>query len=190
MAEEKQKTEKPATEKIATAKPVTAKPVTAKPAETKPANTKPAEASKEKSVPTQQAPPQRKRRILKWGICHIFSSYNNTVIHVTDITGTESIVRTSGGQVVKTDRLESSPTAAMLAAKRAAELAMEKGINALHIKIRAPGGHNGPSNPGPGAQAAVRSLSRRGLRIGIIEDVTPIPHDGCKKKGGKRGRRV
>ncbi|MCX6709850.1 MAG: 30S ribosomal protein S11 [Candidatus Woesearchaeota archaeon] len=126
----------------------------------------------------------------RWGIAHIFSSYNNTIIHITDITGSESIARVSGGMVVKSDRLEGSPTAAMIAAKRAAETAMEKGINAIHVKIRATGGQNGPSNPGPGAQAAVRALSRMGLRIGIIEDVTPVPHDGCRKKGGKRGRRV
>ncbi len=92
--------------------------------------------------------------------------------------------------MVKADRLESSPTAAMVAAKRVAESTMEKGIQGLHIKIRAPGGHNGPMAPGPGAQAAIRSLSRMGLKIGIIEDVTPIPHGGCRKKGGKRGRRV
>ncbi|MFA5142428.1 MAG: 30S ribosomal protein S11 [Candidatus Woesearchaeota archaeon] len=125
-----------------------------------------------------------------WGIVHIYSSYNDTIIHITDITGSESIARSSGGQVVKAHRLESSPTAAMMAAKKAAEIAKEKGINALHVKIKAPGGHNGPNNPGPGAQAAVRALSRMGLKIGIIEDVTPIPHDGCRKKGGKRGRRV
>lgn len=124
-----------------------------------------------------------------WGIAHIYSSYNNTIIHVTDITGSESIARTSGGQVVKSHRMESSPTAAMAAAKKAAELAKEKGITALNIKIKAPGGHNGPSNPGPGAQAAIRTLSRMGLRMGLIEDVTPIPHDGCRKKGGRRGRR-
>jgi small subunit ribosomal protein S11 len=86
--------------------------------------------------------------------------------------------------------MESSPTAAMSAAKKAADIAFEKGINAIHVKIKAPGGHNGPHNPGPGAQAAVRALSRMGLRIGIIQDVTPIPHDTCRKKGGKRGRRV
>jgi small subunit ribosomal protein S11 len=125
-----------------------------------------------------------------WGIAHIYSSYNDTIIHITDITGSESIARSSGGQVVKAHRLESSPTAAMMAAKKAAEIARDKGINALHVKIKAPGGHNGPNNPGPGAQAAVRALSRMGLKIGIIEDVTPIPHDGCRKKGGKRGRRV
>jgi small subunit ribosomal protein S11 len=131
-----------------------------------------------------------KEEKLRWGVAHIFSSYNNTIIHITDITGTETIAFASGGQVVKTDRLESSPTAAMLASNKAAQEAKDKGINAIHIKTRAPGGHNGPANPGPGAQAAIRALSRRGLRIGVIEDVTPIPHGGCRPKGGKRGRRV
>ena len=78
----------------------------------------------------------------------------------------------------------------MSAAAKVAEICHDKGVTALHVKIRAPGGHNGPMNPGPGAQAAVRALSRRGLRIGFIEDVTPVPHGGCRKKGGKRGRRV
>ncbi len=127
---------------------------------------------------------------LRWGLAHIYSSYNNTIIHITDITGTETISKSSGGIVVKSDRMESSPTAAMMAAKRAAEAALEKGINAVHVKVKAPGGHNGPYNPGPGAQAAVRALARMGLKIGIIQDVTSIPHGGCRKKGGKRGRRV
>jgi len=133
---------------------------------------------------------QRRERVLRWGIAHIFSSYNNTIIHVTDITGTETIAKTSGGMVVKADHLEASPTAAMVAAKRVGESARDKGITALHIRIRGKGGHNGPNNPGPGAQAAVRSLSRMGFKIGVIEEVTPLPHDGCRKKGGKRGRRV
>ena len=127
---------------------------------------------------------------IRWGVVHIYASYNNTILHVTDITGTETIGLASGGQVVKSDRLESSPTAAMTAAKKVAEIAKEKGLTGLHIKVRAPGGHNGPMNPGPGSQAAVRALSRMGLRIGFIEDVTPIPHGGCRKKGGRRGRRV
>jgi small subunit ribosomal protein S11 len=126
----------------------------------------------------------------KWGIAHIFASYNNTIIHITDITGSETLALASGGQMVKSDRLESSPTTAMAAAKKAAEQAMDKGIEGIHVRIRAPGGHNGPNNPGPGSQAAVRALSRRGLRIGLIEDVTPLPHGGCRKKGGRRGRRV
>ena len=131
-----------------------------------------------------------KEEKLNWGVAHIYSSYNNTIVHITDITGAETIAICSGGQVVKADRLESSPTAAMFAAKRAAERALEKGINAVHIKVRAPGGHNGPMTPGPGAPAAIRALARAGLKIGIIEDVTPVPHGGCRKKGGRRGRRV
>ncbi|MCA9477786.1 MAG: 30S ribosomal protein S11 [Nanoarchaeota archaeon] len=127
---------------------------------------------------------------IRWGIANIYASYNNTIIHVTDVTGSETLALASGGQVVKSHRLESSPTAAMTAAKKAAEIAKEKGISGLHIKVRAPGGHNGPMNPGPGSQAAVRALSRMGLRIGFIQDVTPVPHGGCRKKGGKRGRRV
>ncbi len=131
-----------------------------------------------------------KRSNLRWGIANIYSSYNNTIIHITDITGSETIAKASGGMMVKSDRLESSPTAAMSAAKKVAEEMREKGINAIHVKVRAPGGHNGPSNPGPGAQAAIRTFSRVGIRIGVIADVTPIPHGGCRKKGGKRGRRV
>ncbi len=126
----------------------------------------------------------------RWGIAHIYSSYNDTIIHITDITGTESLARASGGMVVKAHRLEGSPTAAMLAAKRAAETALERGVSGIHIKVRGSGGHSGINSPGPGAQAAIRALSRAELRIGIIEDVTPLPHDSCKKKGGRRGRRV
>jgi small subunit ribosomal protein S11 len=137
-------------------------------------------------------PPQqpRKQGKLRWAIAHIYSSYNNTILHVTDITGTETIARSSGGQVVKSDRLESSPTAAMMAAKKVAELVRDKGVTGLHVRVKAPGGHQGPSNPGPGAQAAIRTLSRAGLMIGKIEDVTPQAHDGCRAKGGRRGRRV
>ena len=127
---------------------------------------------------------------MRWGIAHIYASYNNTIIHITDITGTETLAVASGGMVVKSDRMEGSPTAAMAAAKKAAGTAMEKGIRGINVKIKAPGGHNGPTSPGPGAQAAIRALSRMGLRIGVIEEVTPLPHDGCRKKGGRRGRRV
>ena len=132
----------------------------------------------------------RPGRPMRWGIIYIYASYNNTILHITDITGSETITKASGGMMVKADRMESSPTAAMMAAKKAGEIALEKGLTGLHVKIRAPGGHNGPHNPGPGAQAAIRALSRMGIRIGMIEDVTTIPHDGCRKKGGRRGRRV
>ncbi|MFQ6068565.1 MAG: 30S ribosomal protein S11 [Candidatus Bathyarchaeia archaeon] len=125
----------------------------------------------------------------KWGVVHIYSSYNNTIIHITDISGAETISRTTGGMFVKADRLESSPYAAMRAASAAASTAKEKGITAIHIKVRAPGGSSART-PGPGAQAAIRALARAGFRIGRIEEVTPIPHDGTRRKGGRRGRRV
>jgi len=125
----------------------------------------------------------------KWAIVHIYSSYNNTLVHVTDLSGAETITKTSGGMFVKADRLESSPYAAMRAAAYAATVARDKGITAIHIKVRAPGG-SGPRTPGPGAQAAIRALARAGFRIGRIEEVTPIPHDGTRRKGGRRGRRV
>jgi small subunit ribosomal protein S11 len=131
-----------------------------------------------------------KERKQRWGIAHIYSSFNNTIIHITDITGSETIGKGSGGMVVKAHRMESSPTAAMNAAKMAAEQAKEKGINALHIRVRAPGGHNGPNNTGPGANAAVRALSRMGFKIGVIEEVTATPTDTCRRKGGRRGRRL
>jgi len=125
----------------------------------------------------------------KWAIAHIYSSYNNTLVHITDLSGAETIARTSGGMFVKADRLESSPYAAMRSAGHAATVAKDRGITAIHIKVRAPGG-SGARTPGPGAQAAIRALARAGFRIGRIEEVTPIPHDGTRRKGGRRGRRV
>ena len=126
----------------------------------------------------------------KWGVVHIFSSYNNTIVHITDISGAETIVRDSGGMYVKADRLQSSPYAAMRAAAHAATIAKDKGITAIHIKVRAPGG-SGARTPGQGAQAAIRALARAGFKnIGRIEEVTPLPHDGTRRKGGRKGRRV
>ncbi|MCL4340933.1 MAG: 30S ribosomal protein S11 [Candidatus Thermoplasmatota archaeon] len=125
----------------------------------------------------------------KTGIAHIFASQNNTIILVTDPTGAETLAKATGGMVVKNDRDESSPYAAMKAADLVAEKLKEKEISDLIIRVRAPGG-NKSKIPGPGAQSAIRALSRAGFKILRIEEVTPIPHDGTKKKGGKRGRRV
>ena len=125
----------------------------------------------------------------KWGIAHIFSSYNNTIIHMTDLTGAETVAISSGGIHVNADRYESSPFAAMKAANAVVEAAKTKGFTGFHIRVRAVGGV-GSRVPGPGAQAAIRALARGGFRIGRIDDVTPIPHDTTRKKGGKRGRRV
>jgi len=124
-----------------------------------------------------------------WGIAHIFSTVNNTIIHITDITGSETIAKYSGGMMTDRDRDQGSPFPAMQAARRAAEDSIEKGIIGVNIKVRGKGGHHKKA-PGAGAQPAIRALARSGLKIGIIEDVTPIPTDGTKRKGGRRGRRV
>ena len=125
----------------------------------------------------------------KWGIAHIYSSVNNTIIQITDITGSETLAICSGGMVSDKDMNKGKPFTAMRVARKAAEKAQAYGITNLHIKIRAPGGIKSKL-PGQGAQPAVRALARAGFRIGSIEDVTPIPHDGCRGKGGRRGRRV
>jgi len=137
----------------------------------------------------QVATAAKKEAIEKWGIAHIYSSYNNTIIHMTDLTGAETVSISSGGIHVNADRYESSPFAAMKAANQVVEAARTKGFTSFHIRVRAVGGV-GSRVPGPGAQAAIRALARGGFKIGRIDDVTPIPHDTTRKKGGKRGRRV
>jgi len=124
-----------------------------------------------------------------FGVAHIFASFNDTFVHVTDISGRETISRVTGGMKVKADRDESSPYAAMLAAQDVAERCKEVGITSLHVKIRGTGG-NKVKTPGPGAQSALRALARSGLKIGRIEDVTPIPTDGTRKSHGRHGRRL
>eukprot|EP00050_Salpingoeca_kvevrii_P005534 m.284503 g.284503 ORF g.284503 m.284503 type:complete len:152 (+) comp11158_c0_seq1:58-513(+) len=133
--------------------------------------------------------PQVREGELVFGVAHIYASFNDTFVHVTDISGKETITRVTGGMKVKADRDESSPYAAMLAAQDVAERCKQLGVTALHIKLRATGG-NRTKTPGPGAQSALRALARAGMKIGRIEDVTPIPTDSTRKKGGRRGRRL
>eukprot|EP01084_Bolivina_argentea_P155464 270914_1 len=116
-----------------------------------------------------------------FGVAHIFASFNDTFVHVTDLSGRETICKITGGMRVKADRDESTPYAAMLAANDVSERCKECGVTALHIKIRAVGGVKS-KNFGPGAQNAVRALARSGMKIGRLEDVTPIPTDCTRKK--------
>lgn len=125
----------------------------------------------------------------KWGVAHIFASFNNIIITITDLTGAETIARCSGGMATKSAKDEGTPYTAMKVAQTVADVAREKGIDSVNVRVRGQGG-NKALTPGRGAQAAIRALVRAGIKIGKIEDVTPIPHDGCRKKGGKRGRRV
>ena len=80
-----------------------------------------------------------KKIVQRWGIANIYSSFNNTLVHITDLSGAETISRSAGGQHVKADRLQGSPYAAMQAAGAAARVAKDRGISALHIRVRAPG---------------------------------------------------
>lgn len=120
------------------------------------------------------------------GIAYIYTSFNNTIVHITDLAG-NTIAKISGGMVTKQDRLKANPTIAMFAAKKAAEQAKEAGITELYVRIRA---ETGSTAPGPGAHAAIKSIGREGIRIISIVDTTKIARGGPKKKGGKRGRRV
>ncbi|CAM9203829.1 unnamed protein product, partial [Ectocarpus fasciculatus] len=124
-----------------------------------------------------------------FAVAHIFASFNDTFVHITDLSGRETLCRITGGMKVKADRDEASPYAAMLAAMDAAEKAKNLGVTAIHVKMRATGG-NRTKTPGPGAQSALRALARAGLKIGRIEDVTPIPTDSTRRKGSRRGRRL
>lgn len=124
-----------------------------------------------------------------WGVAHIFSSTNNTIVHITDITCSETISKYTGGMMTNKDREKGEAFPAMKAAKKAAEEAIEKGLVGVHIRVRGKGGHHKKA-PGKGAQPAIRALARAGLKIGLIEDTTPVPTDSTKRKGGKRGRRV
>merc|ERR1711943_138890 len=126
---------------------------------------------------------------LVFGVAHIYASYNDTFVHITDLTGRETMVRVTGGMKVKADRDESSPYAAMLAAQDVAVRCKELGITALHIKIRGTGGQRSKT-AGPGGQSALRALARAGMKIGRIEDCTPIPTDSTRRKGGRLGRRL
>ncbi len=123
------------------------------------------------------------------GIIHIFSSKNNTLVHITDITGAETVSRVSGGMVSKADRLKGAPYQGMLIAQRAVEEAKNKGIKEIYVKMRAPGAHR-QMNMGRGAQPAIKAILQSGLKVKVIEDVTPILHGTMKKKGGRRGRRL
>ena len=120
------------------------------------------------------------------GIVHIYTSFNNTIVHITDLSG-KTISRISGGMVTKHDRLKANPTVAMFVANRAGEIARDAGITGLYVKIKAKTGSPGP---GPGAHAAIRALSKQGFKIISIVEVTKVPRGGPKVKGGRRGRRV
>ncbi len=118
-------------------------------------------------------------------VINIYTSFNNTIVHVTDMSG-KTLSKITGGIVTKHSRLKANPTIAMFIAKRISENIKDLGVRFLYVRIRAK--TRNPA-PGPGAHAIIKSLSREGFKIINILDTTRIPRGGPKKKGGRRGRR-
>jgi len=118
-------------------------------------------------------------------VVNIYTSFNNTIVHVTDMSG-KTLSKITGGIVTKHSRLKANPTIAMFIAKRTSENIKDLGVRFLYVRIRAK--TRNPA-PGPGAHAIIKSLSREGFKIINILDTTRLPRGGPKKKGGRRGRR-
>ena len=95
------------------------------------------------------------------GMIYIYTSFNNTIVHLTDLSG-HTVARVSGGMMTKQDRLKANPTVAMFIAKKIGESAKEAGMTSFYVRIRAKTGNNAP---GPGAHAVIKSLSREGFRM-------------------------
>ena len=110
------------------------------------------------------------------GIAHIHSSFNNTIVTITDRQGNTLSWATAGGCGFRGSR-KSTPFAAQVAAERAGSAAQEFGLKNIEVRVR---------GPGPGRESAVRSLNNVGFRITNIEDVTPIPHNGCRPPKKRR----
>jgi small subunit ribosomal protein S11 len=110
------------------------------------------------------------------GIAHIRASFNNTIITITDRQGNTLAWATAGGCGFRGSR-KSTPFAAQVAAEKAAVAAQEFGVKNLEVRVQ---------GPGPGRESAVRALNNAGYRISNIEDVTPIPHNGCRPPKKRR----
>ena len=124
-------------------------------------------------------PTRTKKKIKKTvidGVAHIHASFNNTIITITDRQGNTLSWATAGGCGFRGSR-KSTPFAAQVAAERAGKAAQDYGLKNLEVRVK---------GPGPGRESAVRSLNAAGYKITNIEDVTPIPHNGCRPPKRRR----
>jgi small subunit ribosomal protein S11 len=121
-------------------------------------------------------PKRRERKNVERGVAHIKSTFNNTIISITDMNG-NSISWSSAGNVGFKGSRKSTPFAAQLAAEAAAKAAMEHGMRQVEVYVK---------GPGAGREAAIRSLQAAGLEVNVIKDVTPIPHNGCRPPKRRR----
>lgn len=119
---------------------------------------------------------KKERKNIQNGIAHIRSTFNNTIITITDVSGNAISWATAGSQGFKGSR-KSTPFAAQVAAESAAKKAMEHGLQNIEVYVK---------GPGSGREAALRALQAAGFNITIIKDVTPIPHNGCRPPKRRR----
>lgn len=119
---------------------------------------------------------KKERRNIQTGVAHIQSTFNNTIVTITDVSG-NVIAWASAGSVGFKGSRKSTPFAAQLAAEQAAKKAMEQGMRTIEVFVK---------GPGAGREAALRSLQAAGFRIDTIRDVTPIPHNGCRPPKRRR----
>ncbi|MEX0920862.1 MAG: 30S ribosomal protein S11 [Candidatus Pacearchaeota archaeon] len=143
------------------------------------------EEKKEVKDKTSEKKKPKKEKKKSEAVVNIYTSFNNTIVHVTDMSG-KTLTKVTGGMVTKHGRLKANPTIAMFISKRISEDLKEKNVGSLYFRIRT---KTGNPAPGPGANAIVKSLSREGFKILNILDTTRYPRGGPKKKGGRRGRR-
>ncbi len=137
--------------------------------------TEPAAEPAEAPAPAAARRKAGKRNVPK-GVAHVLASFNNTIITISDMNG-ETLAWDSGGSVGFKGSRKSTPFAAQKAAERAAEKAMKLGVREVEVRV---------NGPGSGRESAVRALAAAGLKIRAIEDVTPIPHNGCRPRKRRR----
>ena len=130
-----------------------------------------------KAKPGGRRPRKRDRKNVSSGVIHIKSSFNNTIVSVTDASGNVIAWASSGVAGYKGSR-KSTPFAAQIAAEKAARAAQEHGLRRAEVQVK---------GPGSGRDAAVRSIQNTGIEVTSIKDVTPVPHNGCRPPKRRRG---
>ena len=129
-----------------------------------------------KAVTKRTTPRRRDRKNIEKGMAHIHSSFNNTIVTITDVQG-NAISWASAGELGFKGSRKSTPFAAGEAAETAAKAAMEHGLKSLEVTVK---------GPGSGREAAIRALQAAGIEVTAIRDVTPVPHNGCRPPKRRR----
>jgi small subunit ribosomal protein S11 len=125
---------------------------------------------------TQRRGKRKERKNISYGVAHIYSTFNNTIVSVTD-KGGNVLAWASGGNVGFKGTRKSTPFAAQIAAQQVAKAVQEHGVQEIDVVVK---------GPGPGRESAIRSLQAAGLQVNMIKEATPIPHNGCRPPKRRR----